>query len=338
MKLFLTSAYRSHSCLNRVRELYELDRQGLHQVVNDPEEADAIVFVENTQFQDILFKTLLAHPYIRRYAHKVFMYNEMDRSWPLLPGLYCSLSARMAGHAQYVAFPYLNVTNNGVQNIYASNIEPKWLYSFVGSKSHPIRKRMFSLDAPNARILDTSEFCTWDPAQTSKYSYQKLYIDTMGESKFILCPRGIGPASLRLYETIEAGRVPVVISDEWVEPPQIDWSFAVRIPEQDIAHIPSILANIESEWQDRASAARAAWENTYAPHTIFNTFADSIGNIIHHQPTPSFSFKAMKHKYWLALEQQVRNIIRPPASLQGAAANRASSANQQSLIAKFFSR
>ena len=32
-------------------------------------------------------------------------------------------------------------------------------------------------------------------------------------SFFFLCPRGYGPASFRLYESIELGTVPVYISD-----------------------------------------------------------------------------------------------------------------------------
>ena len=92
MKLFLTSAYKEHSRLDRLLQLQKQDAHRQHELADNPAEADAIVFVENTQFEDILFEKLLKHPLYRVYPEKVYMYNEMDQSWPLLPGLYCSLS------------------------------------------------------------------------------------------------------------------------------------------------------------------------------------------------------------------------------------------------------
>lgn len=339
MKLFLTSAYRSHSCLDRVRELYDMDVHGLHQVVHEPKSADAIVFIENTQFHDMQFKRLMEHSLVKQYPEKVYMYNEMDQAWPLLPGLYCSLSARMSSYSDYVAFPYLNVSNTGIQNIHTQDTPRKWLFSFVGSNSHSVRKDLFSITDPRANIVDTSSFCTWNPAQTSKYAYQKLYTDTMAESQFVLCPRGIGPASLRLYETIEAGRIPVIISDSWVPPPQIDWSFAVRIPEWDIASIPRKLRELEPEWQDRSQAARAAWESTYSPDTLFNTLGTAIDNISRSANVPEHSLKVAAHKWRVVLAQEARNWLKPPAGLPGAQRlNTSQQSLLNTLLGRLFSR
>jgi hypothetical protein len=36
------------------------------------------------------------------------------------------------------------------------------------------------------------------------------------ESILDRCPAGIGPATYRLFEAMELGRVPVILSDEWV--------------------------------------------------------------------------------------------------------------------------
>lgn len=314
MNLYLLSAYKTHPCLDYMHKLQQLDTNRAVRLVTDPAEADAIVFVENTQFSDLQYKTLLAHPLIQQYPDKVFMYNEMDQAWPMLPGLYCSLTARLANSDAHIAFPYVNVQNSGIAEIYAKNTPRKWLYSFVGSASHPLRKKVMQLGGNNARIVDTSEFCTWDPAQTSKFAYQKLYTDTIAASKFVLCPRGIGPASLRLYETIEAGRIPVIISDSWVAPPQIDWSFAVRIPEFEINSIPEKLAAIEHEWQDRSAAARQAWESAYAPDQMFNTFGLAIKRIGTSDNVLESSLKSTLYKWRVVLEQEVRNIVRPSSS------------------------
>lgn len=315
MKLFLTSAYKEHSRLNRLLQLQKQDAHRQHELADNPAEADAIVFVENTQFEDILFEKLLKHPLYRAYSEKVYMYNEMDQSWPLLPGLYCSLSASLASYSDQVAFPYINTCNESIQNIHSKEIERQWLYSFVGSCSHKVRRPILDLHDEDARIVDTSEFCVWDPAQTSKYGYQKLFTEAMEGSKFVLCPRGIGPASLRLYETMEAGRVPVIISDSWVAPSQVDWSFAVRIPEWEIHQIPKKLRELENEWQDRGTAARAAWESKYAPDQMFNTFASTLDGITRSANLPIQSMKITKHKWRVYLEQQARNWLKPPVGV-----------------------
>jgi len=338
MNLYLTSAYKTHPCLDRVLELYDLDTCADHRLCDQPESADAILFIENTQFQDIRFKELLRHPLVKQYPEKVYMYNEMDRAWPLLPGLYCSLAKSLTNPDEHVAFPYLTVNNNTIKDIYASNTRRKWLYSFVGSSSHPIRKKMFSLSGDNARIVDTSEFCTWNPAQTSKYAYQKLYTDTMAASKFVLCPRGIGPASQRLFETMEAGRIPVIISDSWVEPPQVNWDFAVRVPESQIAGIPQRLASLEDEWAERSAAARAAWEANYSPATLFNTIGSAIEKVSRSAHMHNHSVKISAHKWRVIFELEARKLLKPVNPNQSASKSGSANAFKHSLISRLFSR
>lgn len=313
MDLYFTSAYQYHTCLDRVLELKALDDHGIFSIVCDPGKAEAIVFVENTQFQDMGFKTLMAHPLIRRYPEKVFMYNEMDRAWPLLHGLYCSLGREWANQTEQVAFPYLTAANSGVRDIYHSDVKRQWLYSFVGSASHACRKPLLKLKDDEARIVDTSDFCAWNPVQTFRYAFQKLYIQTMAGSKFILCPRGIGPASLRLYETIEAGRVPVIISDSWVTPPQVDWSFAVRVPESRITAIPAMLRELEPEWQERGEAARRAWQEAYAPTQMFNTMGLAIQGIRKRTDLPATTLRNSALKWSVVFEQKIRNHVKPVA-------------------------
>lgn len=311
MKLFLTSAYHEHSRLDRLLQLQQLDTRGHHTLVTNAAEADVIVFVENTQFSDTLFQRLLRHPLVLTYPEKAYMFNEMDQSWPILPGLYCSLSARLAAYPDHIAFPYINVCNDYIQNIHAQSVERRWLYSFVGSCSHKVRKPVLELNDKKALIVDTSDFCAWDPAQASKFDYQKIYTDSLIDSKFVLCPRGIGPSSLRLYETMEAGRVPVIISDDWMAPDQIDWSFAVRIPEWEISAIPSRLRTLENEWKDRSAAARDAWVGSYAPEQMFNTFATSIEGISRSEDLPSHSLRISSHKWRVFIEQKLRSCLKP---------------------------
>ena len=66
----------------------------------------------------------------------------------------------------------------------------------------------------------------------------------VASSKFSLCPRGHGPTSFRLAESISLDSVPVVVwKDELLLPyPDLDWStFAVVVEASDIPKLPGIL-------------------------------------------------------------------------------------------------
>lgn len=66
----------------------------------------------------------------------------------------------------------------------------------------------------------------------------------MRDTKFALVPRGYGLHSYRLWESLHAGAVPVVIADGWVLPfeDDIDWeSCAVLVREDEIAGLPDRL-------------------------------------------------------------------------------------------------
>ena len=64
----------------------------------------------------------------------------------------------------------------------------------------------------------------------------------------ILCPRGEGTSSIRLFESLRMGRPPVIISDQWVPPEGPAWdTFSVRIPERRIHTIPDRLTELEHQ-------------------------------------------------------------------------------------------
>ena len=118
----------------------------------------------------------------------------------------------------------------------------------------------------------------------------------MARSDYVLCPRGIGTSSFRLFEAMEAGRAPVIISNDWVQPGFIDWDFAVRIAENDIGCIPDYLAAIRDEAKDRGRAARAAWEQWFAPDRLFNSAAQVLAELSEsrHEACPAVHFQSVR--------------------------------------------
>jgi hypothetical protein len=102
----------------------------------------------------------------------------------------------------------------------------------------------------------------------------------MGESVFVLCPRGLGPASYRLFEAMEMGRAPVVISDAYQFPEGPEWNeFSIIVPECDIEKIPTILEAHESRAIEMGWSARKAWENWCSQKVSFHRVAESCAAI-----------------------------------------------------------
>lgn len=280
MKLHLTSAYQVHPGLDTLIRFAPIDSVHTHTLCDDPESAEAIVFIENTQFDDVMFTRLRNHDLVSRFADKVFMYNEMDRPWNVLPGLYTCMTRKHMNEGNQRAFAYLSTPNKHVSSIYDANAERTWLYSFMGAMSHASRRQVMRLPNEQAFLKDTSDFNVWNTSPQELDQRAQDYANVLGSSKFVLCPRGIGTSSIRLYETLEAGRVPVIIADQWVPPEETDWSFAIQIRENRIKAIPSILKSHTDESIERGDAARNAWLANYSPDKLFNTFGNSIESLL----------------------------------------------------------
>jgi len=299
MRIFLHSAYDTHTGLDILLKYAPLDSVGRHSLCTDAEEADAIVFIENTQFDDLLFKRLQKHPLVLGHPDKVFMYNEMDRPWDLLPGLYSSMPKKHINADRHRAFAYLYTPNEFIQSVHEKSDDTPWLYSFMGSMSHSCRHQIMRLKNDAGYLKDTSEFNVWDTDPEEMKRRGQEYADVLAASKFVLCPRGIGSSSIRLYETLEAGRVPVIISDDWVPPVETDWSFALQVEERRIASIPGLLNSMINEASERGQTARKAWEQSYAPNTLFNTMGNSIESIMEGDAHTDSSKQIINLQKWI---------------------------------------
>ena len=280
MKLHLLSAYDTHPALDQLVEHATLDRAGNHELTSSPDDADAIVFVENGQFDDYLYQGLLQHSLIHRYPDRVFMYNEVDKPSPVLPGLYCSIPDMAFKPEHQIAFAYLKTPNPFVSQISQWQLERHWLYTFVGSATHRCRMDVLELGQFCDAVQDTSEFDPWNDEELDRLSQELKFARHLARSHYALCPRSIGTSSRRLFEAMQAGVAPVIISDHWVPTPHIDWTFAVHVAEKDINTIPKLLESMVDQAGDRGRAARTAWESVYAPDTIFNTAAESIAHLL----------------------------------------------------------
>lgn len=79
------------------------------------------------------------------------------------------------------------------------------------------------------------------------------YNHVLSESRFALCPSGAGPNSLRLWEALAVGSVPVLLGRYPEMPaggslPLIDWdAIVVKVAEADLSRLPEILGAMPIE-------------------------------------------------------------------------------------------
>ena len=110
--------------------------------------------------------------------------------------------------------------------------------------------------------------------------YWRRYAEICRASKFILSPRGMGVSSVRLFDAIRMGRVPVIVSDQWVPPEGPRWEqFSLRVAEKDIGQIPSLLERHESAAVGMGLAARKEWEAWFSPAVCFHHVVEACLDI-----------------------------------------------------------
>ena len=157
--------------------------------------------------------------------------------------------------------------------------------SFVGSDTHPIRKRL-------AKTFGSKKDYHIEILKTSDVNPSKVpnYIDVMRRSKFSFCPRGFGPTSFRLYEALQLGSIPVYISDDHVLPwgDVINWNnLCVIVKSDDIHSISDRLSAITDERREEMLLyARAMYQDFF---TIPAVCRNIIKRLLPCPLPPSFS-------------------------------------------------
>lgn len=245
---------------------------------------------------------LLKHPAYVAYPDKCAVYTEDDNYLPLAPGIYCS--AQTDGHAKAGrTFSYAYISRNGkYSNAFLADEAPaekKYLFSFQGGSTSLLRKRMFNLafNREDIVIENTSSYYHWDLTQPDREQRQQRYADTLSGSHFVLCPRGAGTGSIRLFEVMNAGVAPVLISDDYLLPAHIDWdSFLLRIPERDIARLPELIAPHLATSAARGLLARAAYVANFMPAMEFDRIVEDCFNALHHGPPSEAVFRRSQHQ------------------------------------------
>lgn len=255
--------------------LAKQDEVGRHRLEESPERADAILVVDLQQHpEDPLLKQLRRHSLVQRYANKVFVYDERDFPFYTFPGVYVGAPATWLERFPVFGGPYCHVQAGTSSDV----VTPDLLFCFRGTRTHPVRHAVLKLSHERGVVEESSVNFFADQADHghSREAAIARYAELVTRSKFVLCPRGHGPSSLRLYETLRANRVPVVISDDWLPPPRIDWGgCVVRVAERNTRHVPRILEEIELSWHELVDRGRRV-SGEFSRQRLWNHYGDSL--------------------------------------------------------------
>lgn len=273
-----------------LRELAQRDVFGRYELTEDPIAADLLLFVESARDDGpagVHFEGVRRDPLYRRFRDKAFLYSALD--WPVafVPGVFPSIERGWCWRSRARSGAYFGVSNPHIapQPLPPDGAPPHFLASFVGCTSKTtVRYRLLALRDPAIHVVDNTaaflgalETHRVDELERLKREFAAI----SGASRFILCPRGRGVSSIRLFEAMQMGRVPVVLADGWVPPDGPDWnSFLVRVRERDIDRLPDLLRELDPTAAARAGAARLAWEAWFAPEVLFHRICDACHDML----------------------------------------------------------
>ena len=280
MKLYITPSSSIYKKWEKsIREVEALANKKIHTFVEDPDEADVILVPEPQFMYDHQWS------FLHKYLDKCFAFGSLTTTHYIIPGLYTNVPKsflqkyRFRGSSYFLDRVLRNAFIDSPDNTDSKN---KYLFSFVGSSTSWVRKRLLKLKFQRSDILvrSTNNYNHWHENQPNRELMQKSYVDTIRNSKFALCPRGAGWGSIRLFEVMELGIAPIVISDKWLAPMGPDWdSFALFVNQSELKNLLEIVEHHASEYEERGRLARKAWEEYFSNPVVFNQCIEAIEDL-----------------------------------------------------------
>lgn len=253
-------------------------------MVDTRDEADLIVYPKTDKVQADAKDRL--RDFSPAELMRTCVFSQLDEPFAWAPGMYASVPA---GYAKggfvggfYVAHHHHEEGGLADDLEAARALEPDLLWSFVGTVSnHPVRERLLRLEDDRSLARDTrawSERVRWrwrtEHREEAREAFSG-YAEVLGRSAFVVCPRGRGAGSIRLFESLRVGRPPVIVADDWLAPPFVDWdACSIRVAERDVARLPELLREREGEAETLGERARETWERCFSPPRQLSTLVE----------------------------------------------------------------
>jgi hypothetical protein len=262
-------------------------------LTSDPSTADIVIQTGSPGFFDSSVSSAL-RPITNSDIERL-VWDWGDAPFGRFSGFYCSLRSELFDSRRHRTMSYPIVFNEFVDEF--AQTDATLDFSFVGGITAGVRTRIFEAfgaDGKQHNALVSIQPASWTTIlDGTDLGIKREYAESLRKAKFILCPRGAGVGSVRLFETMRAGRVPVIISDGYVLPSDIDWDrCAVVVREAKVRAIPDIIGSRMHEWSDMATRARQAWEENFSDRTVLSYLARQVGAIRTSSPDADLRVKA----------------------------------------------
>lgn len=159
------------------------------------------------------------------------------------------------------------IRNKLFKNIDFESYKRPYLYSFVGGYQPTnyltnIRDKIFNMKKHKLSIIiNTGSWHFNNHVYSVKQNAQgtlnendelkkrtNIYNDILIKSRYSLCPSGSGPNSIRFWESLAVGSIPVLLSDTLDLPEYIEWEKTIIfLKENEIDKLNYILENIDEK-------------------------------------------------------------------------------------------
>ena len=262
--------------------------------VDSPEAADYILFLPylngllNQVGIEGATRFIEQLPHYRLFAEKHLFFDDHDNFQPFAsPALFFRSSVdRLNPGRRSVALPYLG--EDLAHWLHFDGGQIRFQTSFVGhAVSSDLRCRLVLAVAKEKRLVSHLEprqkFHGHLPAGVQD-AQRKPFLETISASLTVLCPRGEGLNSIRFFEVMSLGRIPVLISDQVLLPfeEQIDYdAFVIRIAEKDVDRAGELLYDRlqgldEGQRLAMCRRARQVWEGYFSPARLVQRMLDIL--------------------------------------------------------------
>lgn len=257
-----------------------LTRPGVVEV-SDLEEADALILHEPWAFREWRYiDMLVADPIVGRFPQKVYTLNEDDAAAGLLRGIYTCLPRSRFDPRLHAAIPFVAQPNEEVAAQAGSPRPPaSLLATWRGNPKSNRKLRQGLLEVCSGSPVFKAE--STESWLNHGADEKRRYVELLRSGKFSLCPGGWAPASMRVFESMALGVAPVILADEFVEPPGPDWrSLSVKVPEAELPMLQQRLEARAADYIAMGEAAHQAWQTHFRPDRIVPYCADALLGLI----------------------------------------------------------